>query len=119
MATLRAAQPAVAGLEWKGKPMDWARRLLLGLPMAIGAVLNVLMVVADRFHLHRERIAGYGFLFATPWAWLLDRGWFGNLHNRWLQALIGYAVILWIPAMLYSVCLWLVGLGIKAASGSR
>jgi hypothetical protein len=99
--------------------MGWAGRLLVGLPVGIAAVLNVLMVAADRLHLYRHRIAGYGFLFAMPWSGLLDRGWFGNLHTRWLQALIGYGVILWIPAVLYSVCLWLVVLSIRAAVGSR
>jgi hypothetical protein len=98
--------------------MGWARRLLVALPVAIAAVLNLLLVTADRFHLHREHIAGYGFLFATPWAWLLDRDWFGNVHNRFLQTLVGYAVILWIPAVLYSGCLLLVGLGISAARRS-
>jgi hypothetical protein len=99
--------------------MRWIRRLLIALPLAIACVLNVLMIAANRFHLHREHIAGYGFLFATPWAWLLDRGWFGNVHNRSLEALFGYAVILWIPAVLYSGCLWLLVVGLKSFAGRR
>jgi hypothetical protein len=79
----------------------------------IALLLNVLMIAAGRFHFHREHIAGYGFLFFTPWAWLLDRGWFGNFHNRWFEVLVGYAFILWIPAALYSGCLWLLLAGIK------
>jgi hypothetical protein len=87
----------------------WARRLLVATPFAIAAVLNVLVVTADRIHLHREHIAGYGFLFATPWAWLIDHpGLISNVHNRWLMALFGYAMILWVPAVLYSGCLWLI-----------
>jgi hypothetical protein len=65
------------------------------------------MVAATLMHTNREHIAGYGFLFAIPWAWLLDRGWFGNVHSRWLEELVGYVIILWIPALLYSGCLWL------------
>ena len=56
--------------------MIWARRILIGLPFAIAAILTVLMSVADRLQMHREHIAGYGFLFATRWAWLLDHDWF-------------------------------------------
>jgi hypothetical protein len=61
--------------------MVWTKRFLLALPFVIGAVLNVLLLVADRFHLRSEHIAGYGFLFGTPWAWLLDRGWFGRFED--------------------------------------
>ncbi len=93
--------------------MGSTRRLLVASPFAIAFVLNVLMLAADRLYWRRERIAGYGFLFARPWGWVLDRNWFGNVHNRWLAALIGYAVILWIPALLYSGCLWLLLVGLK------
>jgi hypothetical protein len=101
--------------------MLWIRRFLITLPLAIAAVLNVLVIAADRLHLHREHIAGFGFLFATPWAWLLDHpSWFGNVHNRSLMALIGYALFLWIPAALYSGCLWLLffGFGFRSSAGS-
>jgi hypothetical protein len=54
-----------------------------------------------------ERIAGYGFLFATPWARLIDHDWFGRITNRSLEAQTTYLIILWIPALLYSGCLWL------------
>jgi hypothetical protein len=56
--------------------MVWIRRFLITLPFAIAAVLNVLLIAADRLHLNRQHVAGYGFLFATPWGWLLDSGWF-------------------------------------------
>jgi hypothetical protein len=87
--------------------MAWFRRVLLTVPFAIAAALNVLVLNADRFHLRREHIAGYGFLFGTPWAWLLDRGWVPDYHHHSMQLLFGYAIILWIPALLYSGCLWL------------
>jgi hypothetical protein len=99
--------------------MGWMKRLLLVLPFVIAGVLNVLMVNADRFHLRREHIAGYGFLFCTPWAWLLDRGWFGHVHSRWMMMLVGYSVILWIPAALYSCCIWGLFAGFRLITARR
>ena len=61
--------------------MIWLRRILLTVPFAIAAVLNVLVLSADRLHLHREHVAGLGFLFGAPWAWLLDRGWVPDYHH--------------------------------------
>ncbi len=87
--------------------MMWIKRFSLALPFAISFVLTVLVAFGDSFHLRMERIAGYGFAFGTPWAWLLDRGWFGVVHNQWLDSVLVYAVVLWIPALLYSTCLWL------------
>jgi hypothetical protein len=90
--------------------MVWLKRFLIALPFAIAAVLNVLVIATDRLHLYlyRQHVVGYGFLFATPWAWLLDHpSWFRNVHNRPLMALLGYTFFLWIPAALYSGCLWL------------
>ena len=89
--------------------MLWTKRFFLGLPFAIAALLNVLMLVADRLHMRSEHLAGYGFLFGTPWAWLIDYVWFGlfdqiwrgTVHSHWLAASIGYVVFLWIPAVLY------------------
>jgi len=101
--------------------MVWIRRFLITLPFVMAAVLNVLVMAADRLHLRREHVAGYGFLFATPWAWLLDHpSWFGIVHNRSLMALIGYVLLLWIPAALYSGRLWLLffGFGLRGPAGS-
>ena len=84
----------------------WLRRVTLAVPFVVAAVLTVLIGLADRLHLRLERLAGYGFLFATPWGWLLDHDWFGNGHRRWVEWLISNAVILWIPAVLYFACLW-------------
>jgi hypothetical protein len=86
--------------------MTWVRRSLLATPFAIAAVLNCLLLAADKLHWYRERVAGYCFLFGTPWGWLLDHDWFGTIHNRLVNSLIVYAIILWIPALLYSACLW-------------
>jgi hypothetical protein len=87
--------------------MIWLKRIVIASPFAIAAVLTVLVSVADRLRWHREHIDGYGFLFATPWAWLLDHDWFGSIHTRSLETLISHAIILWVPALLYSGCLWL------------
>ena len=80
--------------------MTWFRRAVLTVPFAIAAERTVLMLNVDRLHLHREHVAGYGFLFGTPWAWLLDRGWVPDYHHPHMQLLVGYAIILWIPALL-------------------
>ena len=85
-----------------------AKRILLTVPFAVASVLTVLVAFADKLHIRAQRVAGYGFLFATPWAWLIERLWMPNCHNGWIEAILGYVVILWIPATLYSVCLWLV-----------
>jgi hypothetical protein len=84
------------------------QRVTLALPFAVAGLLNVLVNIARPLHWRSEHIAGYAFLFYTPWAWLLDRDWFGNVHSRWVESLLTYAVLLWIPALLYSACLWLV-----------
>jgi hypothetical protein len=89
------------------------------LPFAIAAALNVLVSAADRLQVHSEHIAGYGFLFGAPWAWRLDYGWFGNVRSQWLQAFMGCAVILWIPAALYSGCVWLLFFGLGVGAGRR
>ena len=94
--------------------MVWTRRILLGLPVAMASVLTLLISVSDRFHLNRQHIAGYCFLFGTPWAWLLDRNWFPNVQSHWLNSLIGFAVMLWIPALLYTTSLWIVFRALQA-----
>ena len=93
--------------------MTWFRRILLTVPFAMAAVLNVLMLNVDRLHLRREHVAGYGFLFATPWAWLLERVWLPDYHHHRMLLVFGYAILLWIPAVLYSGCLWLLFVGLN------
>lgn len=85
--------------------MIWVKRFFVALPMAIAAVLTVLTILADRLHFHLEKVAGLGFVFFYPWAWLLDHDWFGHNHSRSVQVILAYALILWIPAMLYSGCI--------------
>jgi hypothetical protein len=100
--------------------MRWFIRLLVALPFVIAALLTVLMASADRLHFHREHIAGYGFLFGAPWAWLLDHpGLLAHVHSRRLMALSGYVVILWIPAALYSACAWLLFVAIGKFRDAR
>jgi hypothetical protein len=93
--------------------MTWLRRILLALPVSTATVLTILINFADRFHFRPRRIVGYGFAFGTPWAWLVDHDWYGNVHSRWVESLILYAVILWIPARLYFTSLWLLFTGLQ------
>jgi hypothetical protein len=87
---------------------SWISRLLLAVPFAIAALFNALMV--GSFPLHLDYIARYGFAFSGPWAWLpnvpdlMNRL---NVHNQWLETLAWYVTLLWIPAVLYSICIWL------------
>jgi hypothetical protein len=94
-------------------PLIWAKRILLLVPLLIAATLNLFVAIARPLNWRSERIAGYGFLFASPWAWLVDHDWFGPLSNRRLEPLIGYLLMLWIPALLYSGCLWLLLLALQ------
>jgi hypothetical protein len=91
---------------------------LIASPFAVAAALNVLSLAAGRWHLHSQQIPRYGFLFAVPWAWLLDQGW-PTIRQPRLEALLGYIVILWIPAALYSIFLWLVFAVVTRASRHR
>jgi hypothetical protein len=91
----------------------WAKRLLLLSPFVAAAVLTALVILCDRLHLRREHVAGYVFLFGAPWDWLLDRDPFGRVQSRWLENVIVYAFLLWIPALLYSGCLWVLMWGIR------
>ena len=92
--------------------MNLPRRLVIASPFAAACVLNLVSLITYRFHWNPQHIAGYGFLFAAPWGWLIDSA-FVSIHNRWLAALYGYAVMLWVPAVLYSACLWLLFSGIQ------
>jgi hypothetical protein len=87
------------------------RRLVITSPFAVACVLNLLSLVTY-LHWNPQYIAGYGFLLAVPWGWLID-GLFVSIHNRWLAALYGYTIMLWVPAVLYSACLWLLLSGIQ------
>jgi len=83
---------------------------LIALPFAIAALLNALMVGVEHLHLRLDYIAGYGFVFSGPWVRLVNAANITNrlnVQNRWLGGFITYVALLWIPAVLYSVCVWL------------
>jgi hypothetical protein len=86
----------------------WARRIVVLVPFAFAATLNTLAALARPMHWRSEHLAGYCFLFMTPWAWLLDRGWVGTTQSKVLNSIFAALLILWIPALLYSVSLWLI-----------
>jgi len=84
----------------------WLSRTLLAIPFAIASVLQILVLIARPLGWKSQHIAGYALLFGTPWAWLLDRGWF-DVHNRLAEEVLAYTLVLWVPALLYSLCLWM------------
>jgi hypothetical protein len=52
--------------------MIWPKRIMLAVPFAISAALTAMLAFANHYPVRREHLAGYAFLFGTPWAWLLD-----------------------------------------------
>ena len=88
--------------------MIWVRRILLIIPFGVAATLNILVALTRPMHWRSEHLAGYCFLFMTPWAWLLDRGWIPATQSKILNSILAALFILWIPALLYSACLWLI-----------
>jgi hypothetical protein len=99
--------PQLQSLVERKANVIWVRRVVLAIPFAVACLLTVLVNIARPLHWRSEHIAGYCFLFATPWGWLLDRGWFGGVSIRWLNIVLAHMVLLWGPALLYSGCLWL------------
>ncbi len=98
---------------------SWTNRLLIAVPIVIAALFNALMVGVEHLNLRLGYIARYGFAFSGPWAWLLD---FGDITSRvsvqnlWLREFIFYVVLLWVPAVLYSVCVWLLLVVLRIAT---
>ena len=89
---------------------SWKNRLLIAVPFAIAALLNAIMVGVEHFHLRLNYIARYWIVFSGPWAWLVDFADITNrlnVQSRWLRGFITYVDLLWIPAVLYSICVWL------------
>jgi hypothetical protein len=87
---------------------SWLSRLLVAIPFAIAALFNALWSGSSPIHLNY--IARYGFLYSWPWNWLPNVGDLMNrlnLHNQSLESLGWYIALFWIPAVLYSVCIWL------------
>jgi len=91
--------------------MKWFMRTLLTIPFAVAALLNILSVAAIPLRLNSEHIGSRIFLFAAPWSWLLDLLWMPDRHHHRLQMFFGYAILLWVPALLYSTCIWLLFVG--------
>jgi hypothetical protein len=75
--------------------MIWPKRIMLAVPFAISAALTAMLAFANHYPVRHEHLAGYAFLFGTPWAWLLDHNWYGGSHPQWLEHLIIYMLILW------------------------
>ena len=83
-------------------------------------MLNVLALIARPLHWRLEQLERYQLLFFVPWAWLLDQGWIPEFQNRWLGVVEDFLIVLWIPAALYSVSLWLLMRVVsRAASSAR
>jgi hypothetical protein len=79
-------------------------------PFAVAGVLNMLVIMPHPpFNWRAERIAGYGFAFGAPWAWLLDHVWLWGWLDAYrpVDTVVTYMTVLWIPAMLYALCIWL------------
>jgi hypothetical protein len=93
--------------------------LLVAVPFAIAALLNAVMLGVEHLHLHLNYIARYGFVFSGPWVWLVNVADITNrlnIQDRWLGGFITYVALLWIPAVLYSVCVWLVLVVLRATA---
>jgi hypothetical protein len=98
---------------------SWTNRLLVAVPFSIAALLNALMLGVEYLHLRLDHIARYGFVFSGPWVWLVNVADITNrlkVQNRWLGGFIAYVALLWIPAVLYSVCVWLLLLVLRIAA---
>jgi|SRR5215831_1085224 len=94
-----------------------ATQLLIAIPFAIAALLNAVMVGVEHLHLHLNYIARYWLAFSEPWAWLANFSDISNhVQNGWLRGFLFYVAILWIPAVLYSVCVWLLLVVLRIAA---
>lgn len=92
---------------------------MIAVPLAIAALLNAVMLGVEYVHLRLDYIARYGLIFPGPWAWLVNVADITNhlnVQNRWLAGVIFYVALLWIPAVLYSVCFWLLLVVIRIAA---
>jgi len=98
---------------------SWTTRLSVAVPFAIAGLLNALMLGVEHLHLRLDYIARYGFVFSGPWVWLVNVADITNrlnVQNRWLGGFIAYVALLWIPALLYSVCVWLLLVVLRIAA---
>ena len=84
--------------------MRWMRRVVLALPFTIALGLNLWSEFGQRGD---KRIEVYGFAFGIPWAWIFDQPFpYGRTLPNWLNSLMTCIVILWGPALMYSLTLW-------------
>jgi hypothetical protein len=101
---------------------NWINRLLIAIPFAIAALLNLLMVGVEHLHLRLAYIARFGlFRFSAPWSWLvnlIDIPDHLNVQNPWIRGFLWYVVLLWIPAILDAVTIW-ISLTILGIAASR
>jgi len=102
--------------ERQERQMKEIRRLILAIPFFVAGVLTLLGSVGNQLGLNQKHIAGYAFLFGTPWGWLIDHLWFGTISNRWINQVVSYVVVLWIPALLYSLCMWCLFVGFSSVA---
>lgn len=84
---------------------NWTKRVFVVVPFGVAFALTVLMNLPSRLPVNRQHIASYGLTFASPWARLLDHGWFRSLGQH---RSIDYAVVFWIPALFYALAVWLI-----------
>ena len=88
---------------------------MLALPFAAAAVLNVLVSIARPLHWRSEHIAGYCFLFATPWE-MAARPWmFGVVRHQMAR----HSDDLFDPAVDSRPALFWVSMAPAGANGSR
>jgi hypothetical protein len=83
--------------------------MLLAMPLLAAAAINVLHAYSVELYLKREHIAGYAFLFAFPWGWVIrviDRLPDVGSNHRTLSIILSYVYILWVPAVLDSVSIF-------------
>jgi hypothetical protein len=86
----------------------WAERFLILVPTAIAALLTGIMFGVEFLHLPLNYIVRYVFVFYGPWARLGDISYIADhvhIHNERLAEFAIDRALVWIPAVLYSVCL--------------
>jgi len=94
------------------------RDLVLLLPFGIAGLVTVFLSIADRLRIGTDQLAQLSFLFAKPWAWLLDFGAVPGLSHS-TRGLGLYVLLLWIPAALYSAALWVVFRTVRYATSAH
>ena len=84
--------------------MNWKARLLLILPFIVAAALTIL-AHSDWGVARSHGLEKYIFLFALPWAWLIDSIQVHRIQNHIADTLVTYVMLLWLPAFLHSLCI--------------